>query len=141
MSGVTTSAPRRAMWLIVRAIAFSLPGIDAGREDDGVVGPELDEAMVVDGDAGQCGLRFALRAGRDAQHVLRRVVLNVRVADLHAGRDAEVAKPLRDLRVLHDAPADERHLALELSRQIDEHLHAIDARRERRRRRACPSSR
>ncbi len=27
MSGVTTSAPRRAMWLIVRAIAFSFPGI------------------------------------------------------------------------------------------------------------------
>ena len=106
-------------------------GNRARREDDGVVGSELDEAMIVDGDTGECGLRFSLRAGRDAQHVLGRVVLNVRVADLHAGRNAKVTKPLRDLRVLHDAASDERHFAIELRRQIDEHLHAVDARGER----------
>ena len=86
MLSVTTSAPRRAMWLIVRAIAFSLPGNRARREDDRVVGPELDEAVVVDGDARERRLRLALRAGRDAEHVLRRVVRHVGVADLHARR-------------------------------------------------------
>ena len=59
------------------------------------------------------------------------VVRDVAVANLHAGRHAQVAEALRDLGVLHDAAADERHLALELRREVDEHLHPVDARRER----------
>ena len=46
----------------------------AGREHDRVVGPELDEPVVVDRDAGERRHRLALRSGREAQHVLRRVV-------------------------------------------------------------------
>ena len=45
---------------------------------------------------------------------------------------AQVPEPLRDLGVLHDAAADEGDLALELRRQVDEHLHPVDARGERR---------
>ena len=39
------------------------------------------------------------------------IAADVAVADLHAGRDPQVAEPLRDLRVLDHAAADERHLA------------------------------
>ena len=41
-----------------------------------------------------------------------------------------MAKALGDFRVADDAAADERHLAVELCRQVDEHLHPVDARRE-----------
>ena len=88
--------------------------------------------VVVDGDARQRRLRLSLRAGADADDVLRRVVADVAVADLHAGRDPQVAEPLRDLRVVDHAAADERDLAIELRRQVDEDLHPVDARREHR---------
>ena len=80
----------------------------------------------------QCRLRLALRAGDDAQHVLRGVVVDVGVADLDARRYAQNAETLRDLCVLHQAAADECDLALELRGQIDQQLDAIDARRKRR---------
>ena len=54
------------------------------------------------------------------------------VANLDAGRDVQIAQPLRGLRVLDHAAADKRHLAFELRREIHEDLHPIDARRERR---------
>ena len=100
------------------------------REHDDVVGRELDEAVVVDGNARQRRLRLALRAGGDAQHVLRGVVRHVGVADLEARRHAQVAEALGDFGVADDAAADERHLAVELRRQVDQHLHPVDARRE-----------
>ena len=118
------------MWLIVRAIAFSLPGIARAENTTVSSGPSLTKRWSSMAMRGQRRLRLALRAGRDAEHVLRRVVRHVRVANLHAGRDAQVAEPLRDLGVLHDAAADEGHLALELRRQVDQHLHPVDARRE-----------
>ena len=62
-------------------------GNRARREHHGVVGTELDEAVIVDGDARERRLRFALRAGRDAEHVLRGVVRHVGVANLHARRE------------------------------------------------------
>ena len=49
-----------------------------------------------------------------------------------AGRHVQEAEPLRDLRVLVHAAADKRHLAIELRRQVDDDLQAIQARRERR---------
>ena len=52
-------------------------GDDPGREDDDVVRVELDVPVVVDGDAGQGGQRLALRAGAEAEDVLRRVVADV----------------------------------------------------------------
>ena len=42
------------------------------------------------------------------------------------------AEPLRDLRVLVHAAADERHLAIELRREVDDDLQPIQARRKRR---------
>ena len=41
MLSVMTSAPRRAMWLIVRAIAFSLPGIARAENTTVSSGPSL----------------------------------------------------------------------------------------------------
>ncbi len=115
---------------MTRPIAFSLPGIDARRQDHGVVRADLHVAVVVDRDPRQRRHRLALRAGAEAQDVLRRVARHVGVADLHAGGNAQVAEALRDLRVLDHPAADERHLAVELRRQIDEDLHPVDARGE-----------
>ena len=47
-------------------------GNDPGREHDHVVLVELHVPVVVDGDAGQRGQRLALRAGAEADDVLRR---------------------------------------------------------------------
>ena len=69
---------------------------------------------------------------RQAEHVLGGVVAHLGVANLHAGRNAQIAESLRDLRVFDHAAADERHLAIELRRQVHDDLHAVDARRERR---------
>ena len=60
------------------------------------------------------------------------VVLNVGVADLKTGRDAQESEPLGDLGILHEAAPDEGHFAVELRRQVDKHLNAVEARRERR---------
>ena len=106
-------------------------GNGARREDDGVVGPELHEPVIVDRDPRQGRHRLALRSGRQAQDVLGRVAVDVGVADLHARRDAQIAEPLRNLGVLDHAAAEERHLAIELRGEIDEDLHPVDARRER----------
>ena len=88
-----TSAPRRARWLITRPIAFSLPGIDRA------------ESTTVSSGARPSRSRWSSMAMRDsadsgspcdpvvhAQHVLRRIVADLGVADLHAGRDAQVAR-------------------------------------------------
>ena len=88
--------------------------------------------VVVDGDPRQRRLRLALRPGADAHHVLGREVPDLAVANLHAGWDPQVAEPLRDLRVVDHAAADERHPAVELRGEIDEDLHPVDARREHR---------
>ena len=88
--------------------------------------------VIVDGDPRQRGLRLALRPGADADDVLRREAADVAVADLHAGRDPQVAEPLRGLRVVDHAAADERDLPLELRREVDQDLHPVDARREHR---------
>ena len=98
------------------------------REHYRIVGTDLDVAMVVDGDAGQRRPRLALRPGSEAEHVLRRVALNVHVTDLQPGRNAQEPETLGDLGVLDHAAADEGDLAVELRREIDENLHPVDAR-------------
>ena len=60
------------------------------------------------------------------------IAAHVAVADLHAGRNPQVAEPLRDLRVVDHAAADERELAIELRGEVGENLHPVDARREHR---------
>jgi hypothetical protein len=71
-------------------------------------------------------------SGGEAQHVLRGVAADLRIADLHAGGNPQVPEALGDLRILDHAAADERDLAIELRREVDQNLHTIDARRERR---------
>ena len=111
-------------------MAFSLPGIARAEKTTTSSGPQADEAVIVDRDARQGRPRLALRAGRQAQNVLRRVVRHVGIADLHARRHAQRREPLRDLRVLDKAAADEGNLAVELHRQVHQELHAVDARGE-----------
>ena len=73
------------MWFITRPIAFSLPGIARAENTTVSSGLELHVPVVVDRDPRQRRLRLALRPGADAEHVLRRVVRDLAVADLHAG--------------------------------------------------------
>ena len=89
-------------------------------------------AVIVDGDAGQGRQRLPLRTRRDAQDVLGRVALHVRVAEQHPGRDPQQAEPLGDLGGLDDAAPAERDLPAELVGEIDHDLHPEDARREHR---------
>src|SRR5882672_65103 len=102
------------------------------RQHDRVVGADLHVAVIVDRDARQRRHRFALRAGGQAQHVPGGVAADLRIANLYAGGNAQVAQPLGDLGVAHHAAADEGHLAIELRREVDEDLHPVDARRKRR---------
>jgi hypothetical protein len=102
------------------------------RQHDGVIRTDLHVPVIVDRNPRQGRHRFALRAGRHAQHVLGGVAADVGIADLHAGGNAEIAEPLRDLGILDHSTADERNLPIELRREVDEQLHAVDARRERR---------
>ena len=88
--------------------------------------------VVVDRDPRQRRLRLSLGSGADADDVLRRVVADVAVANLHAGRDPQVSEPLRDLGVVDHAAPDERDPAVELRREIDQDLHPVEARREHR---------
>ena len=107
-------------------------GNGARRQHDGVVRTDLHVAVIVDRNPRQRRHRLALGAGRHAQHVLGGIAADVGIANLHAGGDPEIAEPLRDLGVLDHPAADERDLAIELRREVDEDLHAVDARRERR---------
>ncbi len=120
------------MWFITRPMAFSLPGISRAEKHDDVARAEIHVLVIVDRDPGQRRQRLALRAGAQAQHVLRRVVAHVRVADLQPRRHLEVPQPGRDLRVLDHATPDERHLPPVLLGQVHEHLHPVQARREQR---------
>ncbi len=70
--------------------------------------------------------------GTDTDHVLGRIRPDIRIPDLDAGRNPEVSQPLRNLGVVHHPAADERHLPIELRREVHEDLHPVDARRERR---------
>ncbi len=106
-------------------------GNGAGREHHGVVGPERHVPVLVDGDARQRRLRLALRSGDQADDVAGGEARDVGVLDADAGRHPQVAEALGDLRVLLHAAADERDVAIELGRQVDDELHAVDARRER----------
>ena len=76
------------MWFITRPIAFSLPGIARAEITTRSGGAELDVAVIVDRDARERRVGFALRTGGQAQHVLRRIVGDVAVANQRAGRDA-----------------------------------------------------
>jgi hypothetical protein len=73
-----------------------------------------------------------LRAGGQAEHVLRGVLGHVGIANLHSGGHPQEPEPLGDLGVPENAAADERHLAFELDRQVDQQLHPVDARRKKR---------
>ena len=59
----STSAPRRAMWSIMRKMAFSLPGNDARAEHDRVALLDRDVLVIVHRHARQRRHRLALRAG------------------------------------------------------------------------------
>jgi hypothetical protein len=130
MPSCTTSAPPRDV-VHHAADRLLVAGNLASGEDDDVLAVQLDVAVVVDRDAGKRRLRLTLRAGADAHDVLGRVVANVAVADLDAGWNPEVAEPFGDLRVLVDASTHEGEFAVELVREIEHYLHAVDARRER----------
>ena len=108
-------------------------GNRARREHDRVVRAELHVAVVVDRDARQRRHRLALRSGGQAQHVLRRVAADVASRESARRPGCAGSRAAARSREFCDHPAaDERDLAIELRRQVDEDLHPVDARRERR---------
>ena len=109
-------------------VARDLPG----RKHHDIVTLELYVTMVVDRDPRKRRLRLTLRAGADTDDILGRIVADVAVPDLHAGRNPQVAEPLRDLGVLDDPATDERDPPIELEREVQHDLHPIDARRKHR---------
>jgi hypothetical protein len=114
---------------MTRPIDFSLPGIARADRTTVSSGPTLTwrwSSMAIRRH------RLALRPGGQTQHVLGGVAADFRVADLQAGRNAQVSEALGDLGVLNHAASDKGDAAIELRRQIDEDLHPVDARRERR---------
>ena len=113
-------------------MAFSLPGIARAEKTTVSSCADLHVAVIVDRNARHRRKRLSLRAGREAEHLRRRQRFDLGVANHPPGRQLQIAEPLRGVRRLQHAAPDERDLALKLIRQVDENLHPIHARRERR---------
>ena len=68
---------------------------------------------------------------REAQHVLRGIVADVASRESARRRESADSRAAARSREFCDhAAADERDLAIELRREVDEDLHPVDARRE-----------
>jgi hypothetical protein len=103
-----------------------LPGIS----EDGVTGLEADLLVAVVGHARQRRHRLALRTGRHQHHLVRRS--SVDLVDDDTVRHVQVAEIAGDLHVADHRAADVRDLATVLGGGVDDLLHAVDVRRERR---------
>ncbi len=110
---------------------FFIPRDGTCREHHGVARSHFHVAVIVDADAGQRGVRFALRSCGDAHDLARHTIGHLAVADQDAWRDRQISKTLRDRGIVDHAAADKRHLTAEPRGQIHENLHPVDARRER----------
>ena len=81
------------------------------RDDHRVAAHQLDLAMIARGHARQRRHGLALAAGRADHDAVRRMRVDLVLADELAGRDDEIAVLHRDARNIEHAPADETHLA------------------------------
>src|SRR5579864_4910483 len=90
---------------------FFVAGDDARGEDDGIVFVYGDEAVVVDGDAGQRGHGLGLAAAGENDQALRIESTNILGADDHAVRNAKIFERVGDFDVVDHAAADEGDFA------------------------------
>ncbi len=113
-------------------MAFSFPGIARAENTTVSSCADLHIAVIVDRNARHRGKRLPLRACRNAEDMRRRQRFHLGVANHPAGRQPQIAEPLCGVGSLQHPAPHERDLALKLIRQVDENLHPVHARRERR---------
>ena len=106
--------------------SFFVPGNDAGRQDNGVVFLDGNEAMVVHGDAGKGGHRFGLGAGREDEELAWLVAANVLRTDNGAIRDLEAIEVVRDFNIVHHAAADKGDFAADTLSYVDYLLNPVN---------------
>ena len=99
-------------------------------EDDRVALAQLDLRVVAVGHPPQRGERLALGARGDDDDLLRRVVVDLAQRHEHALGHGDVAQRAPDVDVLAHRAPDERHLAVERRRRVDDLLDAVDVRGE-----------
>ena len=96
------------------------------RNDDKVIGTDLDLTVACLRHTGQRRQRLALTAGGDQHDLFRRVLVDFGDVDQHVIGCVQIAQFLCHLGVgHHTAPADS-HLAPGFYRQVDDLLHAVD---------------
>ena len=116
---------------MTRPMAFSFPGMARAESTTVSSGPSLTKRW------SSIAIRESAAIGSPCDPVARHstscagIAVDVGVADLRAGGNPQIPEPLGDLRVLHHAAPEERHLAIELRGEVHEDLHPVDARRER----------
>ncbi len=104
-------------------------GNRARGQDDDVATLDLDLLVLADGDACECRRRLALRTGGHDDELARR---NLRRRGARLARKLQIAEALGGLDVVDERATDEQHLAAMLAREVDDLLHAMDVRGERR---------
>ena len=103
-----------------------------GGDDDGVARLNLQLAVVVEGDAGERAHRFALGAGGDDAHLLRRQLVHLGDLDERIRLHLDVAQVVGRVEHVEHAAAHERDLAAMALGGGEDLLQAGDVRGERR---------
>ena len=106
--------------------ALFVAGDGVGGDDDEVAGAHTHLTVAAGGHAAQCAQGFALAAGGDQHHLLRRVLVQLVHADQRPLRDVHIAQLLGHGGVVDHAAAAEGHLAAILHGQINDLLHTVD---------------
>ena len=101
-------------------------GDGTGRDDDKVVGADLDLTVAGLRHAGQRRQRLALAAGGNEHDLFRRVLVDLLDGDQHIVRGMQVPQFAGHLGVGDHAAAADGHLAARLNGQVDDLLHAVD---------------
>src|SRR5207244_12663731 len=99
---------------------FFVPRNVPGGDHDRIVRPDLHVPVIVDGDAGECGHRFALGPRREAEDILRGIPTDLGVPDLHARRYTQVTAPLGDLEDFAHPQPNDANLASRWHRQLND---------------------
>ena len=106
--------------------ALFVAGDGVGGDDDEVAGAHTHLTVAAGGHAAQCAQGFALAAGGDQHHLLRRVLVQLVHTDQRPLRDVHIAQLLCHGGIVDHAAAAEGHLAAILHSQINDLLHAVD---------------
>ncbi len=98
------------------------------RDDDRVAALDMNRGMVVVSDPRQRGERFSLAARAEDELFVRLELVEVDGPHEHPFGHVHVPQVARDVRVLPHRAPDDAHLAVQLDRDVDGLLHAVDVR-------------